>query len=143
MKQRVRILFLVCSVAIAGVIVLQVAWLNNYFQLNKERFDKEVNLAFEDAVKKEFIVRCDTLEKLLYNYIADTACMRITSTWSVKNKKYIYTVINRKDSADRGSFSLRNLNLPVNYPGDSVALLVARQYARMYRDEDLENHIIY
>jgi len=148
-KKRFLFLFLTCTAAIAGVIVLQLAWLSNYYKLNKDRFDKEVNLAFEDAVKKEFALRCDTLEDLLYRYISDTNNMLIRSQWVERksgykrNNGYIYHIVNRRDTTDKASFSMKDLNLPIQSPGDSVARQVAKEYAGMYRHEDLERHIIY
>ena len=123
--------------------LLQLTWLSNYYKLNKERFAKDVDLAFEDAIKKEFSLRCDTLEQLLYNYVSDTNTTRITSHWNKELNRHIYNISNRRDTLDRTSLSHKDLIQPILTPGDSIAKKVAGIYAKMYRSEDLDRHIIF
>jgi two-component system phosphate regulon sensor histidine kinase PhoR len=145
MKRNTRIILLLCCLSVPGVILLQAGWLTDYYKVNKDRFDKDVNLAFEDAVKKEFMLRCDTLENLLYHFLMDTAQVSITSEWNEKNRVYQYNVKNKKDTTDKTSFSIKKINAPIANTNihDSVKQLVARRFAGQYRDEDLERHIIY
>ena len=138
-----RLVFLLCIAAVSGVIGLQCLWLVNYYQVNRERFDKDVSLAFEDAVKTEFRLRCDTLEALLYRFVTDTSQIRISSRWNSQANRYVYTISNKTDPRDEHSFSHKLINLPVITPLDSVSKRVARQYVRTYREEDLDHHFIY
>ncbi|AXY75887.1 hypothetical protein D3H65_18720 [Paraflavitalea soli] len=143
MNRNTRLVFIVCLTAVFGVIVLQSLWIRNYYQVNKERFDKEVNLAFEDAIKTEFRLRCDTLENLMCQFLMDTTQMTITSKWSEKDSTHVYYVTNKKDPKDSYNFSIKLLNLPIVPQNDSVKQLVARHYARAYREEDFDRHVIY
>lgn len=143
MNKNTRLVFAVCITTVCGVILLQCLWIMNYYQVNRERFDKEVNLAFEDAIKTEFRLRCDTLEKLMYRFVTDTSQITITSKWNSTSSRYVYTVANRKNKKDDHSFSHKLINLPIVAPLDSVSRVVAGHYARTYREEDLDRHVIY
>lgn len=143
MNKSIRMIFIVCIAAVGGVIVLQIIWITNYYQINRERFEKEVNVAFEDAIKTDFKLRCDTLEQLMYNFVMDTSQIDITSRWNNNSQAFVYTVANKKDTLDKHSFSHKMLNFPIFSKGDTVKQLVARHYARTYREEDLERHVIY
>jgi signal transduction histidine kinase len=143
MNRSTRLIFIVCIAAVAGVVMLQLLWIRNYYEVNKERFEKEVNLAFEDAVKKEFQIRCDTLENLIYQYLMDTAKTTITSKWNEKNKVWMYTVADKRKPEDRQEFSHKLLNAPILTAQDTVKQQVAHHYARTYREEDLERHAVY
>jgi two-component system, OmpR family, phosphate regulon sensor histidine kinase PhoR len=143
MQRVTRTIFLLCTLSVAGIIVLQLSWLRNYYQVNKDRFDKDVNLAFEDAVKKEFMVRCDTLENELYHFMMDTTQIIITSRWNAKYQRYQYIVTNKQDTTDTHQFSLKQINQPITSQQDAVKAAIAKHYARTYREEDLEKHIIY
>lgn len=143
MKKNTRLIFIVCIAAVCGVIVLQSLWIGNYYQVNKERFDKEVNLAFEDAIKTELKVRCDTMESLIYQIVMDTTQTSITSKWSDRVNAHIYYIASKKDTGDKYSFSTIHINKPILSPGDTVREQVARYFAAMYRREDLEKHIVF
>lgn len=143
MSKNTRLIFIVCIAAVGGVILLQCLWIVNYYQVNRERFEKEVNLAFEDAVKTEFRLRCDTLEELMYRFVMDTSQITISSKWSIKNQVYVYTITNKMNRKDDHSFSHKLINLPITSPFDSVTRWVARQYVRTFREEDLERHFFY
>lgn len=143
MNRNTRLIFIVCIAAVTGVVALQLYWIRNYYQINRERFEKEVNLAFEDAVKSEFRVRCDTLEGLLFRFLMDTSQISITSKWNDKQQVNMYTVSNVTGRKEGHSFSMKLLNLPIVAGNDSVKRLVARDYARSYREEDLDRHFIF
>lgn len=123
--------------------LLQFFWISNYYQVNKERFEKEVNLAFEDAIKTEFSLRNDTLEAMLVNFVLDTSLIRITSSWVDAAKVYQYTICDLRNQKDKHSFSLKLFNEPIRSQQDSNRRIVAEHYAEMYRKEDFETHMIY
>ncbi|WP_315817694.1 HAMP domain-containing sensor histidine kinase [Paraflavitalea speifideaquila] len=143
MNRNTRLVFFVCVAAVCGVIILQSIWIGNYYQVNQERFNQEVNLAFEDAIKTEFKRRCDTVEGNIYKTLMDTAQISITSRWSDKFKTYVYFVASKKDTSDKYSFSSRHINGPILATNDSIKQLVARKFAATYRTEDLEKRIIF
>jgi signal transduction histidine kinase len=143
MSRNTRLLFIVCLAAVCGVVLLQSIWISNYYQVNKERFDKEVNLAFEDAIKTEFKLRCDTIESNIYRVLMDTTQISITSRWTDKFNTYLYQVTNEKDTSDKFSFSSTYIKAPIVTTNDSVKQLVARQFAATYRSEDIEKRVIF
>lgn len=125
------------------VLALQSGWLVNYYQVNKERFEKDANLAFEDAIKSEFKQRNDTIEALIYQYVMDTSKVAITSKWRSSDSTHLYTVADKQEKGDRFSFSLKDVNAPILSQTDAVKEKVARRFTRTYREEDLERHIIF
>lgn len=103
----------------------------------------------EDAVKKEFEIRCDTIETELTNQLMDTAVFLIKSRILPENKniaepqRVIYNIINARNIKDSTSFSNTSLSKQINREDTAFKRIVARQYAHMLRTEDLENHIVY
>ena len=142
MKKELRFLFIICTAAMIGIVVFQAFWLKNYYQLSRERFQREANLAFEDAVRREFEVRNDTLENLLYLYLSDTNKTRITSGFDIegKTKYFISDVTDSKYSWD---FGYSEFQFQISSNTDTNRLKVARLAAKLYRQEDLDRHIIY
>lgn len=143
MNRSIRLIIVICIIAVSGVILLQSLWISNYYQVNKERFDKEVNLAFEDAIKTEHKLRCDTIEALIYKVLNDTNETSITSKWSEGVDAYVYFVTSKKDTADKYSFSTIHINKPIQSATDTARDEVARYFAAMYRKEDLEKNIVF
>jgi signal transduction histidine kinase len=125
-----------------GIVVFQAFWLKNYYQLSRERFQREANLGFEDAVRREFEVRNDTLENLLYLYLSDTNKTRITTAPDNQGKPR-YIISDVTDSKYNWEFGYSEFNFPINSNRDTNRLKVARVAAKLYRQEDLDRHIIY
>ncbi|MBO9566699.1 MAG: hypothetical protein J7621_28255 [Niastella sp.] len=143
MNRSTRLIVIICIVAVCGVVLSQSLWIRDYYQVNKERFDKEVNYAFEDAIKIEHKLRCDTIEDLIYKILKDTTQTSITSKWSERVGAYIYFVASKKDTADKYSFSTIHINKPILSSHDTVRDEVAHYFAAMYRKEDLERNIVF
>ncbi|MDF2190486.1 ATP-binding protein [Paraflavitalea sp. CAU 1676] len=143
MNRNTRVIFIVCVAAVAVVLALQSGWLVNYYQVNKERFEKDANLAFEDAIKTEFRQRNDTIEEMIYRYVMDTNRVMITSSWKMEDSSWVYMVADKLNKKDRFSFSLKQVNEPILSQSDSVKELVARRFTKTYREEDLERHIVF
>lgn len=134
-------LFAICCAGIAGIILVQLFWIGNYNELNKERFLKEANIAFEDAVKTEFSIRTDTLEELLFRYLNDTSKIKITSHWHETSKMFAYMLSDALDTLDY--FSFKGFTFPLTSQTDTNRSKVARQVAKNFRKEDLDRHIIF
>lgn len=136
-------LVILCFVCMAGLLGLQVYWIQKYYLITQANFDKEVNLAFEDALKKEFSLRCDTIEKLIANKLMDTAEAVISSKLD-RQGRYIYTFADKSNVKDvSNSVSFSQINVPL-IAGDTInKRKVAVLFAQAMRSSDLENHIIY
>ncbi|MFT3826634.1 MAG: HAMP domain-containing sensor histidine kinase [Chitinophagaceae bacterium] len=143
MNRSIRLILIVCITAVAGVMLLQSLWVSNYYEVNKERFEKEANLAFEDAIKTEFKLRCDTIETLVVDFLMDTSQIDISSRWHDTVKTYVYTISNGKMKNDKRSFSIKHFSKPILSPQDTSKRIVAQHYAETLRREDLENHYVY
>ncbi|TAJ53987.1 MAG: HAMP domain-containing histidine kinase [Chitinophagaceae bacterium] len=143
MAKNIRLLLTVCLLAIAGLIVLQFYWIKNYYQTSLFHFEREVNLAFEDAVKKDFQLRCDTIEQLLVAQLMDTSAFTIQSRYSKVQKVIVHHIYNAKDKKDYTSFS--STELPDSLVAGDIVYKrkIAQQFARNLRTEDLENHVVY
>lgn len=143
MNRNTRVIFTVCVAAVALVLVLQCGWLVNYYQVNQERFEKDANLAFEDAIKTEFRQRNDTIEQMIYRYVMDTNKVIITSSWRKEDSTWVYLVADKVNKKDRFSFSLKQVNQPILSQTDSTKEKVARRFTQTYREEDLERHVVF
>lgn len=143
MKKQGRIIVLICGAILFGFTLLQGFWLYQFYTASRERLRKDLNLAYEDAVKREFMLRCDTLEKLMFQYLTDTSKIRISSRWAEKFNRNIYRIRSVIDTTDRFELSLQAINLPITQSLDSVYMETARHLAHSYRKENLEEHTIY
>jgi two-component system, OmpR family, phosphate regulon sensor histidine kinase PhoR len=143
MTKNTRLLLTVCLLAITGVIGLQFYWVRNYYYVSLADFEREVNLAFEDAVKKEFQLRCDTVEQLMVEQLLDTSAFIINSKYFNSSKRFGYNIINTKNKRDFTSFSHNELQDSLKTDDTIYRRKIAIQYARSLRTEDLENHVVY
>lgn len=145
MRKNATLLVVICFSAMAALLALQAYWIVKYYKLNKVNFEKEVNLAFEDGIKKELSWRCDTVQKIIENKILDTTAFKITAKLDAKEKRYIYTLSATGNEKDKfsSSFSLEKMNEPIETGDGHVKKFIAKQMAIMMRTEDLETHTIY
>lgn len=143
MTKNIRLLLCICLLAITGVVSLQFLWVRNYYQVSFFNFEREVNLAFEDAVKKEFQSRCDTIENLLVEQLMDTSSFIIRSIYFKSSGLYGHQIINAGNKKDSTSFSHREVADSLVAADTIYKKKIARAYARALRSEDLEHHIVY
>lgn len=146
MPKSTRFVIVVCTIAISMVLLLQFYWVKNYYAVNQASFEKEVNMAFEDALKKEFSLRCDTIQQLLAKRLMDTTEFLITSRFDTVEKKHIFTIANARKPGQKFSssaLSFRGINKAL-LPGDTAfKWVIARRFAYTMRTEDLQNHVVY
>ncbi len=116
MQKNSSILTTLCLLAITILLALQGYWISKYYAVTKKNFATEVNLAFEDAIKKEFGNRADTIEKILTARLLDTNYFMLTSKFSEKQKRVIYNVFSTKNTRDKftSSFSLADLDMEID-----------------------------
>jgi two-component system phosphate regulon sensor histidine kinase PhoR len=146
MQKHTRYIVMICITAVITVLLLQFYWIENYYKVNRVTFEKEVNMAFEDALKKEFSLRCDTIQHLIANKLMDTTEYKIISEFEPKRNHYVQTIANAHNLHDKyqsSSFYNKKLNKAI-LPGDTLFKKeIAESFARMMRNEDLDNHVVY
>lgn len=145
MRQK-HLLPALCFLAMLILLGLQGYWISKYYYITKQNFEKEVNLAFEDAFKKEFSLRADRIQEILKRKLLDSNSFTITSKLDQKDKKVIYTVADTKKPKDKfsSSFSLNDIDILINDKNKKqVGNVIAQRFAEMLRNEDLNNHIVY
>jgi two-component system phosphate regulon sensor histidine kinase PhoR len=146
MQKNTRYIVVICITAIITVLLLQLYWIESYFKVNRFAFEKEVNMAFEDALKKDFSLRCDTIQQLIANKLMDTAEFKITSEFERKSNHFIYTVANAHNLHDKyqsSSFYNKKLDKALLSGDTQFKKQIAGSFAQAMRSEDLENHIVY
>ncbi|WP_126972747.1 sensor histidine kinase [Gynurincola endophyticus] len=142
MAKNTRFLLVICLVSIISVILLQFYWVNNYYRVSIFNFEREVNLAYEDAIKKDFQLRCDTIEELLLEQLMDTNQFIIEST-RFKEIAMVFNVYDAKNRKDYTSFSRIEFKDSLRKDDTAYKRQIARAYAHALRSEDLENHVVY
>ncbi len=145
MKRHIQYIIMGCAMAMAVVLFFQFCWIKNFYSVTCNTFEKEVNMAFEDALKKEFSLRCDTIQQIITQRLMDTTEFKITGQYSKKQKQYIYTVSNAHNLRDKfmSSFSFRELNKELLPADTAFKRKIASRFAFNMRTEDLENHVVY
>lgn len=140
MKKSTRYLLALCIAAVAGVFALQVYWIVNYYHVNKATFQKEVNLAMEDAVKKEFLVRCDTIEHLLFQQLIDPAKYYLDVRYDEKKHGNLFTIADAQNHKDGNQFTSDSLGLQKNESNIAFRTKLANFFAHQVRLNELEGH---
>lgn len=144
MQKNVRFLIVFCSLAMLALLGLQAYWIVKYYQVTRFNFEKEVNMAFEDAVKKEFSVRCDTVQQLIEHNLLDTNQFIFSSNLDEKGTR-IYNIFAKGKRKNKmlSSFSFSELNDSLRSDDKQMKQKVAQHFAKQLRTEDLENHVVY
>jgi two-component system phosphate regulon sensor histidine kinase PhoR len=142
MKKSTRYLLALCVASVAGVFVLQLYWINSYYHATKANFEKEVNLAMEDAVKKEFDLRCDTIEQHLYQQLLDTNEYILSGKFDEKKRLPVYTITSKRDPRQHNSFNTDSLHNFTAYIGTAFKEKLARHIAHEIKETDLPKHIV-
>ncbi|RKR82840.1 phospho-acceptor domain-containing protein [Mucilaginibacter gracilis] len=143
MKKNTGYLLSLCIAAVTGVLVLQLYWIRSYYEVNKATFEKEVNLAMEDAVKKEFDIRCDSIEQHVYKMLLDTNEIALTWRYDQKHKAPMFTVSNKHDLKQSNSFRTDSLlQVPTSATDLVFKQKLARHFARQIRNDDLMGHFV-
>lgn len=143
MKKSTRYLLVLCVAAVAGVFVLQLYWINNYYNINKLNLEKEVNLVMEDAVKKEFSVRCDTIQRHIFQALMDSTNYSLTVKYNEKVKNTIFSVTNAKNLKEGYSFHSDSVDVQQKGETDlAYRTKLARFFAKHYRNNELEEHSV-
>lgn len=145
MSKNTRLLLSACLLATAAFLFIQFYWIKTYYTSTLINFERDINLAFEDGIKKEFILRCDTIQQAIQDRLMDSNKFTISSKMHPIEKVEVYTIRSTKDYNDKfsSSFSSQQLNRPL-VKGDLLfKRKIAETFARSIRQEDLENHIIY
>ena len=92
MKRKLNIIFLLISLSLLGIIAFQIYWALNAYAVNKERFDNDIDVAFQRAIndcKKEYL---DSLRKVIARRLSppETSLKIDTMTERDRSNKYIY-----------------------------------------------------
>lgn len=144
MPKSIRFLLYLCIAAITGLLGVQFYWIKNYYAVTKINFERDVNLAFEDAIKKEFSLRNDKIEGLLVQQLMDTSAFIVTSKTNKTKDQILFTFTNARNKKDLTSFSYKGLSRNLFADGDSVYKReIAQHFAHNLRTEDLENHVVF
>jgi two-component system phosphate regulon sensor histidine kinase PhoR len=104
MKMSTRYLLILCIAAVTGVFVLQFFWLRNYYYVTQADFAKEVNLAFEDAVDREFKLRTDTVEQMVLISLLDTKQYILKNRYSQTQKTMLLSIADAQNLKDSSAF---------------------------------------
>jgi signal transduction histidine kinase len=144
MKKSTRWLLALCIFAVAGVFLLQSFWIRNYYFVNKAAFEKEVNLVFEDALKKEFSVRCDSIEKHVFHLLLDTNEFILSNRYSTEHYSMMLSITDKRNLKDKYAFTINSLKEGVlaNDTGPAKVHL-AKVLANLIREDDLSNHMVW
>jgi signal transduction histidine kinase len=78
MKKKLNILFVLISLALAGIIVFQAYWSVNAYKVNKTKFNADIDVAMQRAMddcKKDYF---DSVRVVLVKRLSDTNTIKIT-----------------------------------------------------------------
>lgn len=142
MKRQTRLFIATSILTILILLLLQLYWLNQFYTANKKDFEKQVNNCFEEALKKEFDIRVDSITHLMVEAFLDTSAYHIGSSYDTSQKRYIYSIAAATDNNNRINFSSFELNQPLGKTDIALKRKIAQEYANVIKQEDLKNHFV-
>jgi signal transduction histidine kinase len=77
MKKKLKILFILITLALSGIIIFQIYWSFNAYQVNKNKFDAEIDIAMQkamDGCKKDYF---DSIRVVMVKRLSDTSNVKI------------------------------------------------------------------
>jgi len=144
MKKSTRWLLALCIFAVAGVFLLQFFWIQNYYFVNKATFEKEVNLTFEDALKKEFSIRSDLIEQHVFHLLLDTNEFILSNVYNAEHHAMLLYIVDKRNLKDKYFFSLDSLKGEVTTSDNGPAKIhLAKVLAHTIRQDDILNHMVW
>lgn len=133
-RNSVRIITIVASIALIGLISIQVYWINNAITIGRERFDQNVNAALNNVVER--------MEKQL-------AAAKITRKFNFRKQGMRY--FSGQDSVkpglslnDKKLFTLKNkVNVKIyeEYTSDSSGIQIKRSRQKNYSSDTASNEL--
>jgi len=118
MIKRIRIILILVFVSMLGVVLLQVYWIRQSYQINKEQLQKELNLALEKSVKVEMNERMNGQAEIIFR--GENAAVMTVKKDSIPNVKMdslLNKVFNSQDSG-RAEFTMHINSVGVS--GDNI-----------------------
>jgi len=143
MKKTTRYLVALCISAIIAALVLQAYWIVNYYRVIRSTFEKEVNMAMEDAVKKEFNDRCDTIERHIFMTLMDTTEFTLTNQYDLKRKTTLLKITDRHNTKDQSYLHTDSIGLQKAEDNFGYRTKMARFLAQEIRISELEGHFVF
>jgi len=120
MKKKLNILFVLISLSLSGIIIFQIYWTVDAYNVNKEKFDNNIDMAMQKAMddcKKDYF---DSIRVVLVRRLSDTAIkIRIDTlheTDTIHKQLSIY--VKSKYSGITGPFHITSNQL--NYYGSLI-----------------------
>ncbi|MFZ1530211.1 MAG: HAMP domain-containing sensor histidine kinase [Ferruginibacter sp.] len=136
-------LLLLSIITMVGILLLQGFWLKQFYAFETLNFERVVNMVFEDALKKEFELRCDIIARDIEHTFMNTDEYDIKSELNTKTGKFEYIILNNKKRTNLLRFSSFELNKPLTAGDTSFKRVLAREYANRIKEEDLKNHFVF
>ena len=119
---------------------MQLYWINQFYTASKFDFERQVTGSFEEAMKKEFNVRVDSITLLTEERLLDTNEFFFKSSVDTSSGRYHYVIGNATNKRDEYSFSSFELNSPL-LPQDTIfKRKIAHDFANRMREEDFVNN---
>jgi two-component system phosphate regulon sensor histidine kinase PhoR len=143
MKKKTRYLLIISVVALLTVVLLQSAWLVNYFSINKERFNNGANNAMAEAAEQEYKYRLDQTQAGIEKRLLDTAKIMMRSEWLPVPKRWRYIISDKADPNSVEWLSMERLNGAIVTQLDSIYRRAASLFAYGYRKDNLERGTIF
>ena len=143
MQQNQKSVLYLSLFAVLCLLALQVFWVNSFYKQQRINFERQVNLLFEDALKREFARRCDTIAADIEAAFMDTTEYGIFSRLNNQTGSYEYFIRNNRNKINILSFSSNEYNKPFVSTDTVFKKQLAREYAQRIKSEDLENHMLF
>ncbi|MCD6346795.1 MAG: hypothetical protein J7L96_05175, partial [Bacteroidales bacterium] len=76
MKRNIRYIFLTMTVAIIGILIFQIYWISNTYDIERHSFEQEVNDALQTVLKEDITDK--TLQRIFgVNYLSQDSLVNL------------------------------------------------------------------
>lgn len=139
-KGSVNIITLLASIALVGLIAIQVYWINNAINVNKERFEENVSDALNKVVLRLEKMQMAAKMTKKINFRKQGIRWFTPPDSLKKNSKLL-----RRSNSDRRSFSLQkdrvNVKIFEEYSADSSGYIVKKTRLKNYSSDSIARNL--
>lgn len=128
-KSNVNIIVAIASIALLGLIAIQVYWINNAITLAEQRFDQNVN---------------EALNKVVFKVEKQLTAAKITKKFNFRTQG-IREVLQNDSLSDKNKFTLKkdkvNVKIYEQFSSDSNGVIVKKARHKNYSSDSASSHM--
>lgn len=128
MKKNIRFIFILMSVCVAGITLLQLYYSYANYNVKQVSFEKDVEKAFSEAIDSAFVVRDENIVNEFEGWLRDTTFVTLSCKWDEIKQVPVFTIKERKPAGPGGQNELSMNVMEIQDRVDSLTPVVKDKF---------------